>query len=157
MAVAKLAYLTYQTFCLSLLRPFAVSFCLCTTGTTNSRDILLPNIVLLVLHFFRFYLILPIFTPPNLNFFLLLYFLKFNIHILFWKFEACSFPIFDWSKTPVVLYFEKKSYMINQESRALSDFLKTWYMINHNAQKYTMILKYTMICNIWLIIYHLII
>ena len=85
MAVSKLAHLIYQTFCLSLLRLFAVSFCLCTTETTNSRDILLPNIVLLVLHFFRFYLILPIFTPPNLNFFLLLYFLKFNIYIYYFE------------------------------------------------------------------------
>ena len=139
MAVSKLAYLTYQTFCLSLLRLFIVGFCLCTTEATNSRDILLPNIVLLVLHFFRFYLILPIFTPPNLNFFLLLYFLKFDIYILFWKFAVCSFPIFDWSETPVLIYFEKKPYMINQESRAFSDFLKKSYMINHNAQKYTMI------------------
>ena len=46
------------------------------------------------------------------------------IYILFWKFAACSFPIFDWSKTPVLLYFEKKSYTINQKSRALSYFLE---------------------------------
>ena len=58
-----------QTFCLGFLRPFAVSFCLCTSETTNTRDTLLPNIVLSVFQFFRFYLILPIFTPPNLKFF----------------------------------------------------------------------------------------
>ena len=69
MAVFKIAYLTYQTFWLGLLRPFAVSFCLCMTETTNTRDILLANILLSVLQFFQFYLILPIFTPPNLNFF----------------------------------------------------------------------------------------
>ena len=69
MAISKIAGLTYQTLCLGLLRPFAVSFCLGTMETTHSRDILLPNIVLSVLQFFQFYLILPTFTPPNLNFF----------------------------------------------------------------------------------------
>ena len=69
MAVSKIAYLTYQTFWLGLLRPFAVRFCLCMTETTNTRDILLPNILLEFFSFFQFYLILPIFTPPNLNFF----------------------------------------------------------------------------------------
>ena len=34
---------------------------------------------------------------------------------------------FDRSKTPVLLYFEKNSYMINQKSRALWDFLKIMY------------------------------
>ena len=38
-----------------------------------------------------------------------------------------AFPIFDWSKTPVLLYFKKKSYMINQKSRALTNFLKIIY------------------------------
>ena len=54
--------------------------------------------------------------------------------MFFLKFAACSFPIYDWLKTPVLLYFEKKSHIINQKSRALSDFLKI-IMINHDAQK----------------------
>ena len=69
MAAAKIAYLTYHTFGLGLLRPFAVRFCLSTTETATTIDILLANIVLSGLQFFRFYLILHIFTPPNLNFF----------------------------------------------------------------------------------------
>ena len=69
MVVSEIACLIYQTFCLGLLRPFAINFCPCTMETTNTRDILLPNIMLSVPQFFRFYLILPIFTPPNLNFF----------------------------------------------------------------------------------------
>ena len=69
MAVSKIAYLTYQTFFLDLLRLFFVSFCLCTMEATNTRDILLPNIVLSVLQFIRFYLILPSFIPPILFFF----------------------------------------------------------------------------------------
>ena len=68
MAIFKIACLTNQTFCSGLLGPFAVSFCLCTMETTHSRDILLPNIVLSVLQFFQLYLMLPIFTPSNLNF-----------------------------------------------------------------------------------------
>ena len=59
MAFSKIAHLTYQTFCLGLLRPFAVSFYLCTTETTHSRDILLPDILLTVLQVFEFCLILP--------------------------------------------------------------------------------------------------
>ena len=43
------------------------------------------------------------------------------LYILFWKFEAYSFPIFDWLKTSVPYYFEKKSHMINQESRASAE------------------------------------
>ena len=72
MTVSKIAYVTYQTFCLDLLRPFAVSFRLCTTETAHFREILLPVILLSVLQFvcfFQFYLILPIFTPPNPNYF----------------------------------------------------------------------------------------
>ena len=46
---------------------------------------------------------------------------------LFCKIAACSFPISDCLKTPVLLYFEKKLYMTNQKSRALSDFLKIVY------------------------------
>ena len=51
-AISKIAYLTNQTICLGLLRTFAGSFCLCTTETTHSRDILLPNIFLSFLQFF---------------------------------------------------------------------------------------------------------
>ena len=59
-------------------------------------------------------------------------FLIFNIFwnllcIFFWKFAACSFPVYDWLKTPVLLHFHKKSHMINQKSRALYDFLKIIY------------------------------
>ena len=69
MAVSKIAHLRYQTFGLGLLRPFAVSLCLCAMERTHSREILLPNILVSVLPFFQFYLILPIFTPPNVNLF----------------------------------------------------------------------------------------
>ena len=37
-AVSKIVYLTYETFFLGLLRPFAVNFCLFTTETTHFRD-----------------------------------------------------------------------------------------------------------------------
>ena len=38
--------------------------------------------------------------------------------------------------------------MINQKSKALSDFLKIIYcMINHNAQKSSDFLKYIMVCH----------
>ena len=128
MTVSKIAYLTYQTFCLGLLRPFAISFCLCKTEATHSRDILLPNILLsisssvfsILFNFINFYS-----TKSKLFFYC--YIFRYLIYILFRKFAACSFLISDWLKTPVLLYFEKKSYMINQKSRALSDFLKIIY------------------------------
>ena len=67
MALSKIAYLTLN-FCLGLLRPFAVSFCLCTADTTHFRDILLPDILLPVLQFFQVLFDFAIFTPPNRNF-----------------------------------------------------------------------------------------
>ena len=72
-AISKIAYLTNQTFCLGLLRTFAGSFCLCTTETTHSRDILLPNIFLSFLQFFQFYLILRIFYPTKSKLFFYFY------------------------------------------------------------------------------------
>ena len=39
---------------LGLSRPIAVNFCLCTTKTTHSRDILFPDILLSVLPFLNF-------------------------------------------------------------------------------------------------------
>ena len=48
---------------------------------------------------------------------------------------------FDWLKTPVLLYLQKKSYMINQKSRTLSDFLKI-ICDSHNAQKSSDFFKY---------------
>ena len=67
--------------------------------TAHSRDILLLDILLSVLQFFQFYLILPIFTPSDLNFFFYFYIFWNLIYILFWKFAACSFLIDDWLKT----------------------------------------------------------
>ena len=84
---------------------------------------------------------LAIFTPSNLNFFFYFHIFWNLLYILFWAFAVCSFPISDWLKTPVLLYFEKKSHMIHQKRRALSDFLKI-IMINHNAQKSTDFLKF---------------
>ena len=55
LSVSKIAYLTYQTFCLG--------FCLSTTEKTHSRDILLPDILLAVVQFFHFVIV----NPPNLN------------------------------------------------------------------------------------------
>ena len=127
MTVSKIAYLTYQTLCLDLLRQFAVSFYLWTTETTNTRDTLLPNTELSVLQFFSIVFNFANFYSTKSNFFSYFYIFWNLIYILFWKLAACSFPIFDWSKTPVLLYFEKNSYMINQKSRALSDFLKITY------------------------------
>ena len=131
MAVFKTAYLTYQTFCLGLLRPFAVSFCLCATETTYSWDIPLPDGLLWVLHFFQFYLILSIFYSTKSKLFFYFYIFWNLIYILFWKFAACSFPISDWLKTPVISYFEKKSNMINHNAQKLSDFLKyiAWFVL----------------------------
>ena len=125
MAVSQIAYLTYQTFCLGLLTPFAFvqprqhipeTFCFLIPWYSAIRSSVLFNSIL-------FYF--AIFTPPSLNFFLFIYFMK--IYILFWKFAACSFPICDWLKAPVLLYFEQKPHMINQKSKAMCDFLKIIY------------------------------
>ena len=62
MAVSKLAYLTYQTFCLGLLRSFTVNLYPCAKEATHPRDILLPDILLSVIHFL-FYLILSFLLP----------------------------------------------------------------------------------------------
>ena len=68
MAVSKIADLIYQAFCLGLLRPFAVSFYLCTTETTHSRDnaywysAISSSVFSILIDF-------AILTPPNLNFF----------------------------------------------------------------------------------------
>ena len=59
---------THQTFSSGLIRPFAISFSLCTMERRHSRDILLSNVLLSLLQFFQFFFI-AIFTPPNLNFF----------------------------------------------------------------------------------------
>ena len=126
MTVSKIAYVTYQTFCLGLLRPFAVSFCICTTETTNTRDILLPNIVLSVLQFFRFYLILPIFTPPNLNFFSTSIFSEISYTFCFENLRHVHFQFLIGQKH-LLYYISRKNHMINQKSRALSDFLKIIY------------------------------
>ena len=84
MSVTKIAYLTYQAFCLDFLRPFTVSFCpVQRNKTIHSKDILLPNIVLSFFQFFQFYLTLAVFARPNLNFFSTVIFLKFDIHFLF--------------------------------------------------------------------------
>ena len=127
MAIYKIACLTYQTFCLGLLRPFALSFCLCTMEITHSRDILLSNTVLVLQFFLISFNFIDFYSTKSKHFFYFYIFWNL-IYILLWKFVACSFPISDCLKTPVLLYFEKKkSYAINQKSRALSDFLKTIY------------------------------
>ena len=93
-----------------LLRLFAVSFCLCTTGTTYSAS-WYPSLSFSVFSILFDFAI----WPPTLNFFFLrLYFLN-SLYVLFWKFAACSFPIFDRLKTPVLLCFEKKSHVINRK------------------------------------------
>ena len=69
MVFSERACLTYKTFYLGLLRPFAVSFCLSTTEAKHSRDILLPDILLSVLQFFSILFDFTIFTPLNLNIF----------------------------------------------------------------------------------------
>ena len=61
--------LDISNFLLGFVKAICRKFYLCTTEATYTRDILLPDIVLSVLQFFQFYLILPIFTPPNLNLF----------------------------------------------------------------------------------------
>ena len=64
-------------------RSFAESLYPCAREVTHSRDILLPDILLSVLHFYQFYLILPFLLPKSKLFFLPLYFLKFSIHFVF--------------------------------------------------------------------------
>ena len=112
---------------LGLLRPFAVSFWFCTTETTHSRDILLSDVLLSILNFFSILFDFAIFTQPSLDLSkLFFYFYIFwnLLYILFWTFAACSFSTSDWLKKPVLLYFERKSHIINQKSRALSEFSK---------------------------------
>ena len=120
---SKIFLLTYQTFSLGLLRPFAVSFCLCTTEETHSASwypAISSSFFFNLIWFCRFY-------STKSKLFLYFYIFWNLLYILFWKFAACSFPIFHWSKTPLLLYFEKKSHMIHQNSRALSDILKIIY------------------------------
>ena len=147
MAVFKIAYLTYQTFYLGLLRPVAVGFCP-LRQRQYTPETLLPNVLLWVLQFFSilFNFIKFYFTKSKLIFYS--YIIWNLIYILFWKFAACSFQISDWLKTAALLYFEKKSYMINQKSRALCDFLKIVY----DQSKYSKIVwfleMHCMICHI---------
>ena len=113
MAVFKIAYLTYQTFYLGLLRPFAVGFCP-LRQRQNTPETVLPNVLLWVLQFFsilfnftNFY-----FTKSKLffyfyNIFYFYYNISNLIYILFWKFVVYSFPISDWLKAPVLLYLRK--------------------------------------------------
>ena len=124
MSVSKKAYLTYQT-CLGLLRPFVVSFCLCKTETTHSRDILLPNIAVSVLQFFQFYLILPIFI-----FFYTSIFSEIQYKFCFENLRHFNFQLFLIGLKHLFYCISKIfiiSYMINQKSRALSDFSKIIY------------------------------
>ena len=116
--VSKVFLLTYQTFFLFLLKPFAVSYCLCTMERTQFAS---WYILLSVLQFFQSYLILPFLLHQIKTFFLLLYFLKFTVYFVL---KIYSMFIFDWSKAPVLLYFEKKkTHMIDQKSRPLPDIL----------------------------------
>ena len=57
------------------------------------------------------------------------------------KCAARSFAVFDRLRTYVLLYFEKKSHVINQKREHCPTFLKS-YMINHNAQKSSDFLRY---------------
>ena len=140
MVVSKIAYL-----------PFAVSFCLCTTETTNTSDILSPNIVLFVLQFFRFFFNFINFYSTKAKLFFCFYIFWNLIYLFVLKICGMFISNFNWSKTPVLLCSEKKSCMISQKSRALSDFLKITYD-NHNAQKWSVFLNTLYICHIWLII-----
>ena len=58
-----------------------------------------------VIYFTNFY-------PTKSKLFFYFYIFWILIYILFWKLAACSLPIPDCLKTPVLLYFEKNSYMI---------------------------------------------
>ena len=88
-----------------------------STKTTHYRDFSFLISFLSILFDF------VIFTPPNQNFFFYFYMFWNLQYILFWKLAACSFLIYGWLKIPVLLYFEEKSHMINQKSRALSEWL----------------------------------
>ena len=92
-------------------------------GDTHSRNIRLPDILVSVLYFFNSSWFCHFYSTKSKCFFYFCIFWNL-LYILFWKFRACSFPISDWLKTPVLLYFEKKSHMINKRNRTLSDFLK---------------------------------
>ena len=136
MAVSKIAHLRYQTFCLGLLgllRSFAVSFCLCTMDTTHSREILLPRILLSVLLFFSILINFTNFYSTKCKpFFYFNIFWHFT-YILFWKFLACSFQMFDWLKTPVLLYFKKKNCIWYFESSSCFTkfFTESWLLVTN--------------------------
>ena len=99
-----------------------LSFC---AEVEHSRGILLPDILLSVLQFFNFIWFYYFYSTKSK---LLSYLSNFwnLLYVLFWKFAVCSFSIFDWLKTPAQLFFEK-DHVVNQKSRALSDFLKIEY------------------------------
>ena len=126
MVASKIAYLAYQTFCLGLLRSFAMSLYSCIRETTHSKDILLSDIPLSVLHFFNFIWFYHFYSPKSKLFFLFLHFLKFTIHFVL---NICGmfFSNFWLVKNTCSIIFRKKSHLINQKSRALSDFIKIIY------------------------------
>ena len=59
MAVSKIAYLTHKTFCLGLLRPFAVSFYPCMTEEHIPETFCFLKSCCHFFIFLKFYLILP--------------------------------------------------------------------------------------------------
>ena len=102
-AICKITYLTYQTFCLGLLRPFAVSFQSYDEDNSFQRHSL-SWYTATSSSVFSFLFDFAIFTPPSQKIFLCLYFLKFTTHSLlkswgmlvsnFWLVKNTCFIIF---------------------------------------------------------------
>ena len=141
MTASKIAYLTYETFCLGLLRPFAVSFCLCAMETTYSRDILPPNILLLVLQFFQICLILPFLIHQILTL----------VSTFIFSDIRCSFccEILRHVHLQFLIYISRKNHMwLTRKVEHCPAFWKS-DMINHNAQILFDFFKYI----IWFVIY----
>ena len=110
MVVSKIAYLIYQTFCLGLLRSFAVNLYPCARDGIHSRDVLLSDILLSVLIFFSFIWFCHFYSPKYKLFLLLLYFMKFTIHFVF---KICGMFLSNFwlvKNTCSIIFGEKMTY-----------------------------------------------
>ena len=107
----------------NVLLRFSLSLYFCARETTHSKDILLSDIPLSILHFLNFIWFYHFYSPKSKLFFLFLYFLKFAIHFVL---NTCGMFISNFwlVKNTCSIIFQEKLHMINQKSRALSDFLK---------------------------------
>ena len=127
MAVSKLALPDISNFLLRFVKVISRKFIsLCERGKRFQRHSAFWYPMISSSFFFSFIWFCHFYSSESQPFFLLLYFLKFAIHFVlkicgmfisnFWLVEnSCS------------IIFREKTSMINQKSRALSDFLKIIY------------------------------